>query len=122
MAKWNLIIDVAECHNCHNCVVAAKDELVGHEFPSYTAPHPVQGLGVIIVSPRKDLAKYENYLASVGGPSRVWPEDPPRDVYHVVLHLEPLDAARRSALGYDVSTDPVRRAALDRARDGGPRR
>jgi len=47
MTKWNLIIDVAECHNCHNCVVAAKDELVGNEFPGYTAPHPVQGPGVI---------------------------------------------------------------------------
>ena len=79
----------------------------------------VQGLGVIIVAQRKDLAKYEQYLASVGGPSRVWPEDPPRDVYHVVLHLEPMDASNRSALGYDVYTDPVRRAALDRARDEG---
>ena len=47
MAKWNLIIDVAECHNCHNCVVAAKDELVGNDFPGYTAPHPAQGQGVI---------------------------------------------------------------------------
>jgi Fe-S-cluster-containing dehydrogenase component len=47
MSKWNLIIDVAECHNCHNCVVAAKDEFVGNEFPAYTAPHPAQGPGVI---------------------------------------------------------------------------
>jgi Fe-S-cluster-containing dehydrogenase component len=47
MSKWNLIIDVAECHNCHNCVVAAKDEFVGNEFPGYSAPHPAQGPGVI---------------------------------------------------------------------------
>jgi Fe-S-cluster-containing dehydrogenase component len=47
MSQWNLIVDVAECHNCHNCVVAAKDELVGNEFAGYTAPHPVQGPGVI---------------------------------------------------------------------------
>lgn len=47
MSKWNLIIDVAECHNCHNCVVAAKDEFVGNAFPGYTDPHPAQGPGVI---------------------------------------------------------------------------
>lgn len=47
MNKWNLIVDVAECHNCHNCVVAAKDELVGNDFPGYSAPHPAQGPGVI---------------------------------------------------------------------------
>lgn len=47
MSKWNLIIDVAECHNCHNCVVAAKDELVGNDFPGYSAAHPAQGPGVI---------------------------------------------------------------------------
>lgn len=47
MDKWNLIIDVAECHNCHNCVLSAKDELVGNEFPGYSAPHAAHGPGVI---------------------------------------------------------------------------
>jgi Fe-S-cluster-containing dehydrogenase component len=52
MSKWNLIIDVAECHNCHNCVVAAKDEFVGNEFAGYSAPHPAQGPGVIRIERR----------------------------------------------------------------------
>lgn len=52
MSKWNLIIDVAECHNCHNCVVAAKDEGVGNDFPGYSAPHPAQGQGVIRIERR----------------------------------------------------------------------
>lgn len=47
--KWQLIIDVAECHNCSNCVLAAKDEFVGNDFPGYSAPHPAQGPGVIRV-------------------------------------------------------------------------
>jgi Fe-S-cluster-containing dehydrogenase component len=47
MDKWNLIIDVAECQNCSNCVLAAKDELVGNDFPGYSAPHPAEGPGVI---------------------------------------------------------------------------
>lgn len=44
---WQLIIDVAECHNCSNCVLAAKDEFVGNDFPGYSAPHAAQGPAVI---------------------------------------------------------------------------
>ncbi|NDY93519.1 4Fe-4S dicluster domain-containing protein [Ideonella livida] len=44
---WHLIIDVAECNHCHNCVLAAKDELVGNDFPGYSAPHAAHGPGVI---------------------------------------------------------------------------
>ena len=45
--KWNLIIDVPKCENCNNCVLAAKDELVGNNFPGYSAPHAAQGSSVI---------------------------------------------------------------------------
>lgn len=47
MKKWNLIVDVALCENCNNCVLAAKDELVDNAFPGYSAPHPRQGRGVL---------------------------------------------------------------------------
>mgnify|MGYP001427133724 CR=1 FL=1 len=47
MEKWNLIVDVALCHACNNCVLAAKDELVGNDFPGYSVAHPTQGPGVI---------------------------------------------------------------------------
>lgn len=43
MKKWNLVIDVAECHNCNNCFLAAKDEYTGNEFPGYSAPQPLHG-------------------------------------------------------------------------------
>jgi Fe-S-cluster-containing dehydrogenase component len=43
MAKWNLIIDVAECTNCQLCVLAAMDEYVGNDFPGYAAPMPKHG-------------------------------------------------------------------------------
>ena len=36
--KWNLVIDVARCENCNNCVIAAKDEYVGNEHKGYSAP------------------------------------------------------------------------------------
>lgn len=52
MDKWNLIVDVAECHNCNNCVLAAKDEFVGNDFPGYTAAHPAKGPAVIRIERR----------------------------------------------------------------------
>jgi Fe-S-cluster-containing dehydrogenase component len=52
MDKWNLIINVAECENCNNCMLAAKDEFVGNDFPGYSAPHPAQGSGVIRIERR----------------------------------------------------------------------
>jgi Fe-S-cluster-containing dehydrogenase component len=43
MKKWNLVIDVAKCSNCHNCSLAVKDEHIGNDFPGYAAPQPKHG-------------------------------------------------------------------------------
>jgi Fe-S-cluster-containing dehydrogenase component len=43
MKKWNLVVDVAECHGCNNCFVACKDEHVGNSFPGYSAPQQLHG-------------------------------------------------------------------------------
>jgi two-component system, OmpR family, sensor kinase len=47
---------------------------------------------------------------------RVWPEGP-REEYHAVVYLEPLDERNAAAIGYDMYTDPTRREAMARARD-----
>jgi len=43
MKKWALRVDVAKCINCHNCVLATKDEHVGNDFPGYAAAQPPHG-------------------------------------------------------------------------------
>ncbi|WP_333823888.1 4Fe-4S dicluster domain-containing protein [Pinisolibacter sp.] len=43
MLKWNMIVDVEKCMNCHNCFLATKDEYVGNDFPGYSAPQPLHG-------------------------------------------------------------------------------
>ncbi|RPJ65514.1 MAG: response regulator [Acidobacteria bacterium] len=45
---------------------------------------------------------------------RVWPESP-RDFYHPIVYLEPLDRRNRAAVGYDMFTEPIRRTAMERA-------
>lgn len=42
-AKWALFVDVAKCHNCRNCFIAAKDEHVDNDYPGYAAPQPRHG-------------------------------------------------------------------------------
>jgi Fe-S-cluster-containing dehydrogenase component len=43
MKKWAMIVDVAKCTNCNNCVLATKDEHIGNDFPGYAAPQPAHG-------------------------------------------------------------------------------
>ncbi len=43
MDKWNLIVDVAKCENCSNCVIAVNDEHCGNSYPGYSAPQPLHG-------------------------------------------------------------------------------
>jgi signal transduction histidine kinase len=45
--------------------------------------------------------------------------DHPRSEYHVIVYLEPLDQRNHAAIGYDMFTESVRRAAMEQARDRG---
>ena len=49
---------------------------------------------------------------------KLWPDDP-RAEYHSIIYLEPLDERNKAAIGFDMFTEPVRRAAMERARDTG---
>jgi CHASE1-domain containing sensor protein len=49
----------------------------------------------------------------------IWPAEPPRSEYHAIGYLEPLDRRNRAAIGYDMFTEPVRRAAMEQARGTG---
>ncbi|MEM8917491.1 MAG: 4Fe-4S dicluster domain-containing protein [Pseudomonadota bacterium] len=50
LAKWNLIIDVANSVHANNCILAAKDEYVGNDFPGYSAPLPDEGGDIMTVT------------------------------------------------------------------------
>ncbi|MBA4141913.1 MAG: EAL domain-containing protein [Nitrosospira sp.] len=67
-------------------------------------------------------AELAMHIASVhaeGFPEyEVWPRFP-REEYTAIIYLEPFTRKNRRALGYDMFSDPVRRAAMSRARDSG---
>ena len=43
MKQWNLVIDVAKCENCQNCLLACKDEHTNNHWPGYSLPQPAHG-------------------------------------------------------------------------------
>ncbi|HXH84705.1 MAG TPA: CHASE domain-containing protein, partial [Candidatus Tectomicrobia bacterium] len=79
----------------------------------------IQGIGF---SMRIAPGEREDVIAAMrqrGQPQfTIWPAHP-RDEYHAILYLEPLDRRNRAAIGYDMFSEPVRRTAMERARDTG---
>jgi signal transduction histidine kinase/CHASE1-domain containing sensor protein len=77
----------------------------------------IQGIGWSKALTPDELPAHEAEMRVVGAPEyRVWPEGE-RELYSSIVHLEPLDWRNQRAIGYDMYSDPTRRAAMDRARD-----
>ena len=78
----------------------------------------IQGVGFSARIPASQLpgvvAAMQQYVPGF----HVRPETP-REEYHAILMLEPLDRRNRKALGFDMYSEKVRRAAMERARDTG---
>ncbi len=77
----------------------------------------IQGLGFALLVPGPQLAAHVQTIRAEGFPAyRVWPEGE-RATYSTILFLEPFVRRNLRAFGYDMLTEPVRRAAMERARD-----
>ena len=85
---------------------AAADDVEAREFSDYVA--------------RLDLQNRFPGIQGIGWSERVssgLPGVP--DERHAIRYIEPLDARNRAALGFDMYSEPTRRAAMARARDTG---
>ena len=77
----------------------------------------IQGIGFSLLVPREQLAAHVAKIRSEGFPDyRMWPEGE-RETYTSIIFLEPHDGRNIRAFGYDMFSEPVRRAAMERARD-----
>jgi signal transduction histidine kinase/CHASE1-domain containing sensor protein len=80
----------------------------------------IQGIGFAKLLRPEDVPLHEEAVREEGFPGyRVWPREPARDVYTTILYLEPFDWRNQRAFGFDMYNEPVRREAMDRARDSG---
>jgi signal transduction histidine kinase/CHASE1-domain containing sensor protein len=105
-------------------LVAVEPRLSRADFEAYArrldvrGHYPgIQGVGLSLRVPASEVPALEARMRAEGvSEFRVRPESP-RDEYHVITFLAPLDRRNRVALGFDMFTEPVRREAMARARD-----
>ena len=106
---------------------AASDAVDGGEFGRFVQQIELQknypGIQGIGFSRRFRRDEMDRVIASMEREGKegfpVWPEGPAREEYTAILYLEPLTDSNKSALGYDMFTEPVRRQAMETARDTG---
>ena len=105
---------------------AASDEVAAVEFHRFVQQldlqtnYPgIQGIGFSrsFTSAEKDELVHE-MRQSVREDFHVWP-DRPRDQYTAIIYLYPPGNRNEKAIGYDMFEDPVRRQAMEQARDTG---
>lgn len=105
---------------------AASDEVDAVEFHRFvqqldlqTNNPGIQGIGFsrsFTASQKDDLV--QRMRKAVHEDFSVWP-DGPRDQYTAIVYLYPPGNRNEHAIGYDMFADPVRRQAMEQARDTG---
>src|SRR5690606_19961662 len=108
--------------------VSASEDVRVEEFETYVTRfnlserYPgVQGIGFTVrVRPEGVDSVVAAQRASRFPDFRFWPDAlPVANERHAIVYLFPLDARNSAAIGYDMYSEPVRRAAMTSARDLG---
>ncbi len=76
-----------------------------------------EGIGVSLLIAPEDLAAHEAAVRAEGFPAYQVTPAGPREVYSSIIYLEPFQGRNLLAFGYDMFSEPVRREAMERARD-----
>ena len=77
----------------------------------------IQGIGFSLLIPRAELTRHIQKIRSEGFPQYKLRPDGDREVYSSIIYLEPFSGRNLKAFGYDMFSEPVRRSAMERARD-----
>ena len=104
---------------------AASDNVTRDDFKNFvdrlevrSKYQGIQGIGYIV---RMDRGQKDEVIAAqrrTRPDFKFWPNYE-RDEYFSIIYLEPEDRRNQAAFGYDMFSEPVRRAAMERARDTG---
>lgn len=105
---------------------AASDRVTRREFRAYVEQLDlekrylgIQGIGFSVRSQPQELPALSANLKQQGFQNFQIHPNSPRSEYHSIIYLEPLDRRNQAAIGYDMFTEPTRRAAMEQARDTG---
>lgn len=79
----------------------------------------IQGLALAALVPAAQLDAHLAAVRADGAKGYAIKPAGPRPLYSSITHIEPYTGLNLRALGFDMLTDPTRRAAMERARDSG---
>ncbi|MBF0130074.1 MAG: CHASE domain-containing protein [Alphaproteobacteria bacterium] len=79
----------------------------------------IQGIGYSKMIPAADLQAHIAGIRAEGFRHYAVRPEGEREMYSAIVYLEPFDWRNQRAFGYDMLSEPVRRAAMERARDTG---
>ena len=110
-----------------DALFAASESVARREFRAFVehldlvARYPgIQAVGFAAAVTARQVPGLEIAMRGQGAEGfRVWPAEPSRDVYLPIIFIEPFDRRNQAALGFDMFSEPTRRAAMEQARDGG---
>ena len=102
----------------------ASDSVTREEWKNFTQYQSVdkqlpgiQGIGFSLIIPRDNLPKHLLEIRSQGFPEYKVRPDGKRDLYTSIIYLEPFKDRNLRAFGYDMFSEPIRRKAMEQARD-----
>lgn len=79
----------------------------------------IQGTGFARVLAPAEVAAHQARMQSEGFADYTIRPPGPRAIYSSIDYIEPFNERNRRAIGYDMFSEPIRRAAMERARDTG---
>ncbi len=77
----------------------------------------IQGVGFAIMIPPEQLDQHIQQIRDEGFPEYTVRPEGDREAYSSIIYLEPFTGRNLRAFGYDMFSEPVRRAAMEQARD-----
>ena len=77
----------------------------------------IQGVGFSLIIPKNQLVSHEQKIRSEGFPQYAVKPAGKRDIYTSIIYLEPFVDRNLRAFGYDMFSEPIRRKAMEYARD-----
>jgi diguanylate cyclase (GGDEF)-like protein/PAS domain S-box-containing protein len=109
---------------------AASDKVERDKFHTYVAMqrlgenYPgIQGIGFSLIVPpavkEKHIAAIRKGIHIEGIPAYTIKPEGERSFYTSIIYLEPFSGRNLRAFGYDMYSEPVRRSAMEQARDSG---
>jgi len=116
-AHEQILVDAA-------ALFGASDEVMRERWHTFVLQQKVeqhlpgvQGIGFSLAIPCERLAQHIQDIRSQGFPDYDVKPEGDRESYTSIIFLEPFSGSNLRAFGYDMFSEPVRRLAMERARD-----